>query len=70
MCLKFDERFKDLIKDAVEINPYSSRFRYPDDFADPEPDEVQDAIECSDRIFKLVQDRIHHLVTGQQEIFE
>ncbi len=57
-CSGFDPEFQQLMDDAVDLNPYSTLYRYPDGDAGPSPSETQDAIVKAERILAFVRSKI------------
>ena len=65
---KFDKQFKILINDAVELTPFCFKFRYPDDYAEPEISDAESSIKKAEKIYCFVKDKLHDLETGQKSI--
>ncbi|MDR3550686.1 MAG: HEPN domain-containing protein [Candidatus Babeliales bacterium] len=57
-CAGYDDDFLELVPDALEINPYSHRTRYPDSLLILDLSIAQDAINRAAKIFELVQNKI------------
>jgi len=69
-CLRFDKSFIVLKKEAASLNPFSTEFRYPDDYAQfPEREAVEEAIKQAEKIFNFVKDKVFDLKSGQRDIF-
>jgi HEPN domain-containing protein len=57
-CISFDSEFKKLMDDSVDLNPYSTLYRYPDGDAGPSASETQDAIVKAERILTFVRSKV------------
>ena len=70
LCQEFDSGFGLLTNDAIELAPYCSKFRYPDDILIPEKDETLTVLNRSEKIYKFVKNKIIELERGQKNIFK
>lgn len=70
LCSTYDDEFNSLLKLAAILNPYSVKFRYPDDIMLPDVEDVKEAILFSENIFKFVQKKIDEFIVGQASIFK
>ncbi len=58
-CTEYDRDFKCLLQHALLLNPYITRFRYPDDnFMTPSFEMAGEAVESAEIIFDFVRSRI------------
>ncbi len=69
LCSKYDTEFDFLLTIAASLNPYSIKFRYPDDIMIPEKKDLFEAITFAEKIFKFVNKKIEELSSGQKSIF-
>lgn len=69
ICLIFDRDFEKLRKAVVELNPYSSKFRYPTEFEIPDQKDAAIAIKQAETIIKFVLKKIAEPETGQTDLF-
>jgi len=69
-CRKINIKFEELFKSAVLLSPYSTEFRYPDDYLGiPSLILVNEAIEESEKILNFVLEFVFKEATGQENIF-
>ncbi len=57
-CIKHDNTFDILRKDAELLSPYATYTRYPDDRFNVDREEVVGAINCAEKILKFVNARV------------
>lgn len=57
-CSQVDNEFKNLIDDAIVLEPYCDEFRYPGNYDEPDLTDAVDAIERADRIILFVENKI------------
>ncbi|MCK8816323.1 HEPN domain-containing protein [Natroniella sulfidigena] len=57
ICVEIDEDFNDLRNLAEELTPYAVEFRYPTEWLEPDKEDVLEAIEMAEEIFKFVEER-------------
>ena len=70
-CKEFDKRFEIFDQDVADLNPFSTAFRYPDDYEmDPNKELASSSVDKSQRIYKFVLDIISEELTGQLNIFK
>ncbi len=69
LCKEFDASFNVLSNDAIELAPYCSKFRYPDDVLFPEENEAVIVLTRSKNIYEFVKNKIIELERGQKNIF-
>jgi len=61
-CKECDKEFEILINQALELNPYLTQTRYPDDgFSIPTLELATYAIECAESIFDFVKSKIENI---------
>ncbi|MFH1644326.1 MAG: HEPN domain-containing protein [bacterium] len=70
LCRRFDDSFNILLNDAIELAPYCSKFRYPDDILIPDKEETLIVLDRSEKIYKFVKIKIIELERGQKNIFK
>ncbi len=71
ICIKHDSTFDRLREDTEILSPYAIYTRYPDDRFDIDREEVVEAIQCAEKIFKFVKAKIELPKNSQQlELFE
>jgi HEPN domain-containing protein len=58
MCMKHDPEFKNIMEDAIFLNPYSTLFRYPESELVPTSEETEKAIQCARSIHLFVKNKI------------
>jgi len=58
ICSKIDIEFESLYVFSENLNPYSTAFRYPDIYLEPDFDEVNEAIEMARKILDFVKSKI------------
>lgn len=58
ICMKYNERFAELIDDADSLTPYNILYRYPPSFGFPEEEEVKIAIEKAEKILNFIKEEI------------
>lgn len=68
-CTIFDNEFKKKDKAAGDLNPLSTKFRYPADCDVPDYDDAKLAIKHASSIVRLVTKKISEPDTGQKNIF-
>lgn len=68
-CLVFDRDFEKLRQSVMELNPYSSKFRYPTEFEIPDQEDADLAIQHAKKIMNFVLKKISEPETGQTDIF-
>jgi HEPN domain-containing protein len=68
-CLQFDKNFEKLRQAAMELNPYSSKFRYPTEFEIPDQEDAELAIKHAEAILRFVVRKLSEPDTGQVTIF-
>lgn len=70
LCAQLDQSFETLLDQAVFLNPFSTKFRYPDDMIlDPGKDEVQQAITYAEKILRFVEDKIKQQIDPNMRLF-
>lgn len=57
-CSQIDNEFKNLIDDAIILDPYCDEFRYPGSYDEPDFADAVDAVERADRIILFVENKI------------
>jgi HEPN domain-containing protein len=57
-CISLEAAFEPLQADAILLNPYLARFRYPGDILEPEPADVAEAQAAALRIVTVVRERL------------
>lgn len=58
LCARHDTSFKILLNDALELLPYATYSRYPDDHFYIDQEEVVESIKKASRIFNCVKSKI------------
>ncbi|KKP22949.1 MAG: HEPN domain protein [candidate division TM6 bacterium GW2011_GWF2_28_16] len=69
LCSQYDAEFESLLNISAILNPYSIKFRYPDDVMVPEKSDLKEAIDSAEVIFKFIKKKISEFNTGQGSIF-
>jgi HEPN domain-containing protein len=70
LCKKFNFNFNKFLNDAAVLNPYSSKFRYPDDILAPERSDVEIAINISNKIMNFVKKEVNAKPDPNLNIFD
>lgn len=68
-CLVFDRDFEKLRQAVMELNPYSSKFRYPTEFEIPDEYDAAMAIKYAESVLRFVIRKLSEPDTGQTDIF-
>lgn len=58
LCSNIDYDFENLLHEAITLNPYCFKFRYPDDCLLPDKKDVIQAIEYAEKILNFVNTKI------------
>lgn len=69
LCKKFDKDFEKLDNATEQLNPFSTKFRYPTEFDIPDLADSKLAINHAESIIKFVLKKMAMPETGQKEIF-
>ncbi|MFA6263321.1 MAG: HEPN domain-containing protein [Candidatus Babeliales bacterium] len=69
LCKKFDNSFATLDHAAAQLNPFSSKFRYPSEEEIPDLTDAKLAITHAQSIMVFVVKKIANPATGQSNIF-
>ncbi len=69
-CVKLDRSFEKMFDAAEQLNPFSSKFRYPTEFEIPDLDDAKSAIRQTQEILRFVLKKIAGPEAGQIDIFE
>lgn len=69
-CLIFDRDVEKLRQAVMELNPYSSKFRYPTEFEIPDQKDAELAIKHAESILRFVVRKLSEPETGQQNILD
>lgn len=67
-CIKFDKNFEKLYESIRELNPFSTKFRYPSEFDIPDLKDAQLAIKQAETVMKFVLKKISEPVSDQMRI--
>ncbi len=59
LCVDIDPDFNELYDSIENLNPYSILYRYPGEIMEPEKEEVLEAIELSEKVFKFIENKIN-----------
>lgn len=70
MCMGLDGEFRSLFDAADNLNPYSTKFRYPNDYLVLEQADAAFAVKQAQIILKFVLKKIKESETGQKNILE
>jgi len=71
LCIAIDREFQKLFDAADYVNPFSTKFRYPDEFSIPDFKDAELAIKHAQNIMAFVVKKIAvHGTENQQDIFE
>ncbi len=57
-CIEFEPSFEILRESAESLTPYATEFRYPGDTAQPEKDDVEEALEMAALVLNVVTQAI------------
>lgn len=58
-CIEIDKAFNDIVVDVLDLNPYSTATRYPDDYyMMPSLDTAEICIKKAERILEFVKSKI------------
>jgi HEPN domain-containing protein len=68
LCMQFDPTFQGLYSEARELNPFSTKFRYPTEFDIPAAPRTEAALKQAKKIMNFVSKKIFKTPTGQMEI--
>lgn len=63
LCLKFDVNFKKLYEATKQLNPFSTKFRYPTEFEIPDLADAELAINHAQSIMRFVLKKISEPAT-------
>jgi HEPN domain-containing protein len=69
LCSKFDKAFEKNYDLAEQLNPFSTRFRYPTEFDIPDLADSKLAVKHAQSILNFVLKKISEPLTGQKNIF-
>ena len=58
ICSKIDKSFEKLYQYSENLNPYSTAFRYPDIYLEPDKEDVFEAIEMAKEILNFIKMKI------------
>jgi len=70
LCIKQDLNFKKLYEQSKQLNPFSSKFRYPTEYDIPDNADAKLAIKHAKYILTFVIKKISEPDTGQVNIFK
>jgi HEPN domain-containing protein len=70
LCSKFDKTFEKNYVFAEQLNPFSTRFRYPSEFEVPDLADAKLAIKHAQSILNFVLKKISEPKTGQTNVFK
>ena len=65
LSMKLDKEFEKIVDEADQLNPFSTKFRYPSEFDIPDHADAALAIKQAQKIMKFVCKKILKLNTGQ-----
>jgi len=70
LCLHFEKNFQNFLKDAENLNPFATKFRYPPEYDIPDYADAKEAVGQARRILQFVQEKISELGTGQMSLLK
>jgi HEPN domain-containing protein len=60
-CKRFDPQFDQFLEDAIYLNPFLAKSRYPDDYLMiPDLTTVNEAIKRTEKVLNFVKEKIKH----------
>lgn len=69
LCKKFDKNFEKLNNATEQLNPFSTKFRYPTEFEIPDQEDAALAIKQAETIIRFVLKKITAPEIGQVNLF-
>lgn len=70
ICIKFDKNFEKVCSEAEQLNPFSTKFRYPSEYDIPDLNDAKLAVEQAQKLMVFIVKKTSKSKAGQLDIFD
>ncbi len=70
VCMECDYKFIKIVELIENLNPFSTKFRYPSEYNIPEEEDALNAIKKTEKVLRFVIKKIEEPDDGQKNIFK